>query len=812
MKIFLFIALSGLVLFGSSLRAEEKPFHICYFSLNNAKEFEETKKFTDKINQYSPRKIIVTEYQDPKAGVDTNHSFKKLVESGAECDGLVISGHHTGSWGGARSSGGSLSISYMEELACDPKHKAWFERIHALWLQGCRTLGVGEIHPDEREVDALNADFHTQRVGDALHEDQLQEGFHDLNMEFSATLDQDNPLSSRYLRLFPRSTVFGWTRTAPGKGAKSEYSLPYHLAHIAKRLSEEDKFPDDPIAEEFSSKTASAYLRAMQVAIGSLDGKRSGCEDLLVNSWLDHGNALTTGGYGFDNPDLNAYKALEHGNNPIFNRAKELDCLFRQAKDKATLMRAVVEALKTRQSIGLSFNSMFEAMQRLKKEGDIELLAELKKKLQNSESLQVFLEQKIMSPQLGILKKIDYYAFYKEMQGKNFGQVEEAICEAAKKQLLIPLRNEQDFDRIDYKQTLMQSLTKHDLVTDDFILDLVKAPDARDDVYSLVADVISSREQTVPNLDEILATIMNSSHVGVMTLGSVGMLIAANPTVARAPVYLKQIFNSPKLTAWSLSAVASAIGSIKPIIPDAAVLLEKIIARSNVNGSALPIVVQDLYYIDFPVEKIEELLGKVIDSPAVQDTVLAQAAWSILNRERPLPHGEALLEQIIRSPEIRDMGLSTIAQGLLGKNRSTIKVGRLLGKILDSPESMDYVPSKVAWAIGASAEPIENAEALLGRIIEMSKWDGVALNQVAAAIRDSKQELTNSGELLEKIIDSPRLTPADLADLIQVIQLSKQSIPNREELIKKIRIKLKNPYPLGPRAEISQRKISIISA
>ena len=29
----------------------------------------------------------------------------------------------------------------MEKLSCNPKYKAFFENIKAVWLQGCRTLG-----------------------------------------------------------------------------------------------------------------------------------------------------------------------------------------------------------------------------------------------------------------------------------------------------------------------------------------------------------------------------------------------------------------------------------------------------------------------------------------------------------------------------------------------------------------------------------------------------------------------------------------------------------------------------------------------
>ena len=66
----------------------------------------------------------------------------------------------------------------MEELSCHPEHKQFFKNIKALWLQGCRTLGVGEITATD------TADFHTQRVGAVLTEDHLEQSFMDLNVSF----------------------------------------------------------------------------------------------------------------------------------------------------------------------------------------------------------------------------------------------------------------------------------------------------------------------------------------------------------------------------------------------------------------------------------------------------------------------------------------------------------------------------------------------------------------------------------------------------------------------------------------------------
>ena len=219
-------------------------YHICYFSLNNEKEFTEMQKFTKKLNQFSAHfrisaYLISTDEHMPE-GEEPEEFFQKMVESKEACDGFVLSGNHPGSFGGKRANG-KLTIDFMEKLACEEKYSDWFNNVKALWLQGCRTLGIGEAVSEEEE----SADYHTTRVGAILEEDHLEQSFADLNMEFSATLDQDNPMFSRYLRLFPSANVFGWTKKAPGRKAGSEYSIPFHIAHIAKQLSQEDHFPTE---------------------------------------------------------------------------------------------------------------------------------------------------------------------------------------------------------------------------------------------------------------------------------------------------------------------------------------------------------------------------------------------------------------------------------------------------------------------------------------------------------------------------------------------------------------------------------------
>ncbi len=330
---------------------------ICYFSLNNEKEFIEMEKFTKKLNTFSKEKITIKEFLKPDS--DPENSFEEMVKSGQKCDGLVISGHHTGSFGG-KNARGSLGIDFLEKLSCQDKYKEFFNNIKGLWLQGCRTLGVGKIESYE------DADFHTLRVGEVLTEDDLEQSFADLNIEFSATLDQENPLSSRYLRVFPRASVFGWTKTAPGKNAHSEYSAPFHIANMAKVTDDRAHYFDNPISGDISYESAVKYLDAINDIIGGkLSCPSNTClsddqskPESAVEAWLRHGNSKKGWEYAFNNPDLNAYVPLFSTKDEFLKKAKELECFLKNTNDPNKILKILDEIVKNEKLIGYTYNLM----------------------------------------------------------------------------------------------------------------------------------------------------------------------------------------------------------------------------------------------------------------------------------------------------------------------------------------------------------------------------------------------------------------------------------------------------------------------
>ena len=462
-----------LFLVGLTFAHGKPPPTICYFSLNSAKEYQTMQNFTAKVEQKTGTKVEVKEFQSK--GSNPEQSFKQMVDSGTKCHGLVISGHHTGSFGGKRAAG-SLGINFLEDISCDPKYKDWFKDIQALWLQGCRTLGE-KITIDEE----VSADFHTLRVGEVLEEDHLEQSFADLNMEFSATLDQDNPLSSRYLRVFPSATVFGWTKTSPGEKASSERSLPYHIAHIARLTNDREEYFQDPLGGKLDMPSAVAFASTM---LGMLNNESlvpndpcSITEEDKIRGWLFHGGVQGANPYYLANSDLQGFPSLATINrhSELLYRSKEINCLLKRDLEKEELLGIIDEVLPEDLLLGYNFNSLWELINRLKIEGPLNIREEVLSRMQNSVALSTFITRKLESKELGGLRKIDYYAFYRDLTGKKIVAIEEKIRQAAQEVLL---RDPNSYGLRDYQETLWQSLGKHGLINERFLLQIVDHPKA----------------------------------------------------------------------------------------------------------------------------------------------------------------------------------------------------------------------------------------------------------------------------------------------------------------------------------------------
>ncbi len=631
--LFLFLLLS----FISSAQAVR----ICYFSLNNTAEFTEMEKFTHKLNKRAKVPIEVQEFMTK--GDNASDAFEEMVKSGVECDGLVISGHHTGSFGGENASS-NLDVSFMEKISCHAKYEKFFSKIKALWLQGCRTLGVGKIETYD------TADFHTDRVGAVLQEDHLTQSFADLNMEFSATLDQDNPLSSRYLRIFPRATVFGWTKTAPGIKAQSQFSLPFHIAHIAHLNDDRKRYFDHP-AGNLSEDSAAKYSLAILDLVGKAGDNSQECssdrnESNFVQAWKEHGTPNEGNKYFFSNPDLNAYVSMLKGGDKSIQKAKELDCLLKKSLTGEEAEKILHEILKDESLIGYNFNSIYELIQRFMESGDVESLTRIRTKLGDSQELNHFLMRKLSSNELGILRRIDYYMFWKSMTNKSNEGIEQKIQDVYVAMILKQTK-EDDYAANDFKSTLTQSLTKHDLVTSKMLHQIVKSPKV--DSYSLrgVALIIRDSKTPIEGSSEMLREIVKSPKAGVDAFQSVTLVIENSKTrIEGSSEILREIVKSPKGDSYSLGRVAFVIGDSQIPIEGSSEILREIVKSPKADSFVLQGVAFAIGNSETAFEGSSEILLEIAKSPKADTYVLQSVALAILASKTPIKGALEIIQEI----------------------------------------------------------------------------------------------------------------------------------------------------------------------
>ncbi len=484
--------------------AQARTARICYFSLNNEKEFQSVADLAKKLNAATGHNIIVKEYMNDGDNPET--AFRRMVNSGEKCDGLVISGHHYGAWEGKRANG-RLRLDFIEKLSCDPRYKNWFKNINSLHLQGCRTLGVGQIVADDP---AFSADANTSRVNRLATIDSIEQGVEEMNHEYTNTLDQENPLSSRYLRTFPRATTFGWTKTAPGESAKSELSMLYHIAHMAQVNNYHQRGvivdPKSTLKPTDAAELANAVLDMIQKP------DWDNCENTSIKAWKNHGTPIKNKGYGYNNPDLNAYKSYESTNSPEMVKLKEIGCKFKNATTPYERSEVLKEILSDRKLIATNFSAIIDLSQsRDISESERRQLLMMMKSSRNLES---FIGDKFNTPQVGLFAKIDYYTFFKKVFNKPSPDAERIITEDSFKVLLKPYPSYSGqapvevLDLRDFKATLTSSLAKNGFVNESFMSRIyANRTNASNQMFKVLYNKMLSTSIRDPRLTEMAALV-----------------------------------------------------------------------------------------------------------------------------------------------------------------------------------------------------------------------------------------------------------------------------------------------------------------
>lgn len=412
----------------------------CFFSLNNTKEFhtlgkdyaggEEIKDKAGNLVGYKKGNMEIREfYGSGSASESVEKKFKNMLKNN-ECDSLVISGHHTGYFAGEKSIHESsdseiLDLDFMEELSCEEGCDKWFSNVKSLFLMGCQTVKT----PDNLKEDSDSPDSEMIRV---IIENKEETNEHNktINQAYSSTLDQNNKLSHRYLRMFPNSSLYGWGEKAPS--ARSEQSLPNFIDLVGK-LQREGGAAGSP------SSTENDILKVIDFMNQSDRTKKC----LVADKWTKHWVSLdadlsdeavftatqATACYLEDQTqfvsnqklgcDLTKALKMDDGNEIKGNKIKTA---VENILEAGTKRNGAINEEVRGEAIRANFNRLMSLItnKKNKKQGWYKDVVE---QLSSSKSLRSAIEAEIMPPadndsqsnKVGFVRKSDYLYFYREM-------------------------------------------------------------------------------------------------------------------------------------------------------------------------------------------------------------------------------------------------------------------------------------------------------------------------------------------------------------------------------------------------------------
>ena len=377
----------------------EKP-RICYFQLTTSNEAGDLKGRISEIN--ASEKVEVENY-DIGAKHPTT-AFKDMIKDNQKCDALVISGHHAGDF--ASKEKGTLPLDFIEKLACNPNYEKWFKNVKALYLHGCNTLKDSYLKriregsdPDKGQTGDKLSLREVEVLGKLNLTWEDAKSAYVTNYSYANTLDEHTPLSSRYMRAFPNTSIYGF-RSKGGTGAGGG-DIFKHILKVAKALRSDppeqtlatDEFlkglgtitADECADDSDNDKWPSAVIRNEY----QLPARRLGCN--LINN----------------------KKVLDDENSS--SEEKE--------KAKEEIKKALKEIAKDKELSHLLINNIYETVKLADKlaaaeddSKDTDFLKQIQSIL-TSNPFQSTLEDKMNSPILPSLRKADYIKLYQRMGG-----------------------------------------------------------------------------------------------------------------------------------------------------------------------------------------------------------------------------------------------------------------------------------------------------------------------------------------------------------------------------------------------------------
>jgi len=421
-------------------KSEDGKKRLCFFALNGPQESQtiETNQAGLSCIQSDGSKIkcgteaeegtaVELEIQEFYADVKQNESVSQAFEEMTQtaCDGLVISGYHVGYYTGKQTnreryaqgkkdaSQDALNLKFLEKLSClqgsdeDSDCRQWFANIKYLHLHGSHTSGDEVLEIEEKSgVD----DLALSRMKKYNPEVWTRASAQYLNREYASTVDENNSLSSRYLKMFPSAQIYSWA-VAPTIEQGSPQTFIDHLKLMATHT--------DMATENGSTSSASKGLENILNILSLSGSEKPKCIKLQ----------------GSDHLGKMIHSVSDRKKE---NEKRKIGCDFSEAiesKDKDKIMTALDEVLRV-DALHENLNRIFYALNY-----DSLLSAEVKEAVRQklkahrsfnqAEAFKQALAEQVGDNKTGVVKRADALYLYKQIYSEDdqFGNLENKFVE-----------------------------------------------------------------------------------------------------------------------------------------------------------------------------------------------------------------------------------------------------------------------------------------------------------------------------------------------------------------------------------------------
>ena len=428
MKAFLLTVFFGFLFLDSpklALASETDKPRICYFQLTPSKEGETLKSDIAAITD----QVEVRNYQigdKPPNTAFENMIIEDMKKKSGKCNSLALSSHHAGDF--ASETKGVLELQIIEKLSCNPKYKDWFSNIKALYLHGCNTVKDKYLQGIRDKTQAVTdtgdkLSVRKNVVGQLNINQDNSAILSTMNHAYAATLDEHTPLSSRYMRAFPNTSIYGFAKKA--KESAGHRDILKHISNVANALRADSRKAEEAV-------TADEFLTALNAITTDI------C-DKIIKSWeqVDPEAAAAVA-----NKDHSMARKLGCDliiNKQVLDDSNSTDTERNDAKTKIkkTLQKIIDEDQKNsanadNKDLSLSdllMNNIYDTVNLANDMAvadyghqDTQFIKEVENILKQG-SFKSALENKMNSPILSSIKKVDYIKLYQRLSKNSQGTI-----------------------------------------------------------------------------------------------------------------------------------------------------------------------------------------------------------------------------------------------------------------------------------------------------------------------------------------------------------------------------------------------------